>query len=136
MNRPNLKPTDHDQLATLFPGATRNAIAIRLSKLRIEQRKAYEALGWPLPEVQAARTVGPRKKSAKDQHLALPTEKNIKARKPGLGIKEEVKSDNGGGSDEGSQPMRRHMRTTNRAKRRRVDSTPDEGSLQDEVEVV
>ncbi|OCK95212.1 uncharacterized protein K441DRAFT_695751 [Cenococcum geophilum 1.58] len=135
MNRPNLKPADHDQLVTIFPGATRNSIAVRLSKLRVEQRKAYDALGWALPEAQSARTVGPRKKITKNLSLALPKEENAGLRKRSNGAKEEVKSDNGEDSDERSQSMTRKTRMGNEPKRRRVDVMLSEDSLEDDADM-
>jgi len=67
--------------------------------------------------------------------LALPKEENARLRKRSNGIKEEVKSDNGENRDERSQSMTRKTGMGNESKRRRVDVTLSEDSLDDEADV-
>ncbi|KAF2181772.1 hypothetical protein K469DRAFT_588636, partial [Zopfia rhizophila CBS 207.26] len=44
----SLMQDDYNQLVTAFPGTNFNGVRIRVSKLRVEQRKMYEELGWTL----------------------------------------------------------------------------------------
>ena len=66
--------------------------------------------------------------------MALPKEENAGLRKRSNGIKE-VKSDDGEDSDERSQSMTRKTEMGNEPKRRRVDVTLSEDSLEDEVDM-
>jgi hypothetical protein len=66
--------------------------------------------------------------------LALPKEENAGLRKRSNGVKE-VKSDNGEDSDERSQSMTRKTGMGNETKRRRVDVTLSEDSLEDEADM-
>lgn len=67
--------------------------------------------------------------------MALPKEGDAGLRKRSNGIKEEVKSDNGEDSDERSQSMTRKTRMGNELKRRRVDVTLSEETLEDEADM-
>ena len=64
----------------------------------------------------------------------MPKEGDAGLRKGSNGIKE-VKSDNGEDSDERSQSMTRKTKMGNELKRRRVDVTLSEDSLEDEADI-
>jgi hypothetical protein len=66
--------------------------------------------------------------------LSLPKEENAGLRKRSNGVKE-VKSDNGEDSDERSQSMTRKTGMGNEPKRRRVDVTLSEDSLEDDADM-
>lgn len=66
--------------------------------------------------------------------MALPKEENAGLRKRSNGVKE-VKSDNGEDGDERGQSMTRKTGMRNGPKRRRVDVTLSEDSLEDEADM-
>ncbi|RYN79029.1 hypothetical protein AA0117_g3849 [Alternaria alternata] len=49
---------DYERIVTVFPGTNKKGVQVRVSLLRVEQRKLFEEYGWTLPE-GAAKAKGP-----------------------------------------------------------------------------
>ncbi|KAH7386779.1 hypothetical protein DE146DRAFT_182442 [Phaeosphaeria sp. MPI-PUGE-AT-0046c] len=94
---------DYERLTTVFPGTTKKAITVRVSKLRVEQRDLYKELGWELPEGGAKRKASgageespakkarsPTKKGKKSDEEKVVEEEDRAGEEVGVDVKQEV----------------------------------------------
>ncbi|KAF9695320.1 hypothetical protein EKO04_007156 [Ascochyta lentis] len=87
-----LTSDDYHKLAETMPGSNYNGVRIRVSKMRVEQRKRFEVLGWGEPENASV-------KAAARQKTAVTKEGKTAAKKAVAGKRKGSPEDRGDGGE-------------------------------------
>ncbi|KAI4613295.1 uncharacterized protein J4E87_009942 [Alternaria ethzedia] len=119
-----LTAEDYERIVGVFPGTSIKGVQVRVSLLRVEQRKLYEEYGWTLPEG------GAKAKTPVTTPRKTPGGKTANGKKRGADVLDAVEGDGGDGLDEDevATPSKKP-----RAKKAKTKSKKEE-SVEDAVE--
>ncbi|KAI4663288.1 uncharacterized protein J4E78_003699 [Alternaria triticimaculans] len=117
-----LTAEDYERIVGVFPGTSIKGVQVRVSLLRVEQRKLYEEYGWTLPEG------GAKAKTPVTTPRKTPNNKTASGKKRGAGI---LEGDGGDGLDEEEELATPSKKP--RAKKAKTKSKKEE-SVEDAVE--
>ncbi|KAI4704909.1 hypothetical protein J4E89_009494 [Alternaria sp. Ai002NY15] len=122
-----LTAEDYERIVGVFPGTSIKGVQVRVSLLRVEQRKLYEEYGWTLPEG------GAKAKTPVTTPRKTPNNKTASGKKRGAGILEGDGGDGEGVEEEdvatpSKKPRAKKAKTKSKKEESVEDAVEEDGS--------